>query len=164
MATGRSRHLTQLTGEHLVAAELCRRGLLATPFSGNLPGFDVLALDEGGGPHCVQVKAVRAPGRWQFNALKFMDIELADGRQRVRKRLRLEDPGMPWVFVHLAEHGDDVFFILTHRHVQDLLFKKYSGYMKRCSGRRPKKPTSTHMGLTAEDLVDYRDRWDLVVR
>ena len=33
-------------GEHYVAAELCRRGAYASPFSGNVPGIDILATDD----------------------------------------------------------------------------------------------------------------------
>lgn len=40
MATGRQNKLTGQLAEHLVCAELGRRGLIATPFSGNVPTFD----------------------------------------------------------------------------------------------------------------------------
>ena len=59
MATGRSTKLTGATGEFLVSAELCRRGLIATPFSGNVPHYDIIASDEIGGHLVIQVKAER---------------------------------------------------------------------------------------------------------
>jgi len=37
MATGRSNKLVGQTGEYLVAAELSRRGYIATTFTGNVP-------------------------------------------------------------------------------------------------------------------------------
>ena len=46
MATGRDIQLTKMIGEYLVCAELCRRGLLATTFTGNVPEFDILATDK----------------------------------------------------------------------------------------------------------------------
>ena len=46
MATGRDMQLTKMIGEYLVCAELCRRGLLATTFTGNVPEFDILATDK----------------------------------------------------------------------------------------------------------------------
>ena len=46
MATGRENHLVKQVGEYLVAAELCRRGFIATTFTGNVPEFDLLAIDE----------------------------------------------------------------------------------------------------------------------
>lgn len=48
MASGRDNKLTGAAGEFLVAAELCRRGHLATPFAGNVPEFDVVAVGESG--------------------------------------------------------------------------------------------------------------------
>jgi len=46
MATGRDMQLTKMIGEYLVCAELCRRELLATTFTGNVPEFDILATDK----------------------------------------------------------------------------------------------------------------------
>ena len=46
MATGLSAKLTGQIGEHLVVAELGRRAIIATPFSGNVPDIDVLRLRE----------------------------------------------------------------------------------------------------------------------
>ena len=43
MATGRSNKLVGQTGEYLVAAELSRRGLIATTFTGNVPHYDIIA-------------------------------------------------------------------------------------------------------------------------
>jgi hypothetical protein len=47
VASGRSSKLTGQVGEFLVCAELGRRGILATPFAGNVPEFDVIAVGEG---------------------------------------------------------------------------------------------------------------------
>jgi hypothetical protein len=55
MATGQSTKLTAAAGEFLVAAELCRRGLLATPFAGNVPHYDSIASGQSGGHVAVQV-------------------------------------------------------------------------------------------------------------
>ena len=41
----RSNDTTGRAGEHYVAAELSRRGAYASPFSGNVPGIDVIATD-----------------------------------------------------------------------------------------------------------------------
>lgn len=48
MATGRSNKLVGQTGEYLVAAELSRRGFIATTFTGNVPHYDIIASDETG--------------------------------------------------------------------------------------------------------------------
>jgi len=73
MATGRSNYLTKQTGEYLVAAELSRRGFIATTFTGNVPHYDIVAVDERGGHALVQVNAI-AGKSWQFTATDFADI------------------------------------------------------------------------------------------
>jgi integrase len=75
MATGRSNYLTKQTGEYLVAAELSRRGFIATTFTGNVPHYDIVAVDEHGGHALVQVKAI-AGKSWQFTATDFADIAI----------------------------------------------------------------------------------------
>jgi hypothetical protein len=49
-ASGRNNQLTRQVGEHLVVAELARLGYVATPFSGNVPTFDLLAANIDGMP------------------------------------------------------------------------------------------------------------------
>ena len=54
--------MTQLSkqlSEHLVVAELARRGIFATPFSGNVPDFDILAFKSGKSVP-FQVKSVKS--------------------------------------------------------------------------------------------------------
>jgi hypothetical protein len=57
MATGQGNKLTGAVGESLLAAGLCRRGLLATPLAGNVPHYDIIASGQSGGHAAVQVKA-----------------------------------------------------------------------------------------------------------
>ena len=45
LATGRNRQRTKQVGEYLVASELCRRDLIATTFTGNVPNYDIVADD-----------------------------------------------------------------------------------------------------------------------
>src|SRR6266536_3141879 len=84
MATGRSNYLTKQAGEYLVAAELSRRGYIATTFTGNVPDYDIIAVDDCGGHVVVQVKAI-AGESWQFNAKNFAEpnaISYAEHRSR----------------------------------------------------------------------------------
>ncbi len=81
MATGRSNYLTKQAGEYLVAAELSRRGYIATTFTGNVPYYDIIAVDDSGGHAVVQVKAI-AGASWQFNATDFADIIFYCGSRR----------------------------------------------------------------------------------
>ena len=55
-------------GEHYVAAELNRRGAYASPFSGNVPGIDIVATDDD--QKCtayIQVKTKRDHGKWHMS-------------------------------------------------------------------------------------------------
>src|SRR3989344_4107770 len=64
-------------GEYLVASELCRRGFIATTFTRNMPGFDILALDQETQKHLkIKVKTIK-PGRgdWQPNAKHFLEFD-----------------------------------------------------------------------------------------
>jgi hypothetical protein len=83
MATGRDIQLTRQIGEYLAAAELGRRGWIATTFTGSLPGFDILAVNPDGRILEVQVKAIRSVS-WQLNAGQFLRIDIEKGTQYVR--------------------------------------------------------------------------------
>lgn len=48
MATGRDNQRTKQVGEYLVAAEVCRRGFIATTFTGNVPHYDIIASNATG--------------------------------------------------------------------------------------------------------------------
>jgi hypothetical protein len=55
MAPGRSTKLVGQAGEYLLAAELSRRGMIATTFTGNVPHCDIIASDEKGRHVSVQI-------------------------------------------------------------------------------------------------------------
>jgi hypothetical protein len=48
VVTGRGSKLVGQAGEYLVAAELSRRGLISTTFTGNVPHYDIVASNEAG--------------------------------------------------------------------------------------------------------------------
>jgi hypothetical protein len=149
MATGRSIQLTRQIGEHLVAAELGRRGLIATPFAGNVPQFDLLVATDEGRSMPIQVKAINGPS-WQFNAMNFLKIDIKDGFQTVLGPRKDVYRDLVCVFVLLKEAGSDVFYTLTVRDLQKLLKSKYRG------GRRPKNPDSTHCALWPQHLESFK--------
>jgi hypothetical protein len=101
MATGRSNKLVGQVGEFLVCAELGRRGFIATPFAGNVPGYDVIATAEHGSSVLIQVKANNGSGFWQCNGDKFLEIEFdaKTGVQNILRPRKLADPNTIWVLV-----------------------------------------------------------------
>ena len=155
MATGHDNQLTRQIGEHLVAAELGRRGYVATPFAGNVPMYDLLAADLSGRAVPIQVKAINGPS-WQFSARAFLDIEIGEERQTVNRRLILPNPDLLCIFVFIRKPGTDEFYIFQLRNLQDHFFKTYKGREK------PKNIQSLHCAIWPEELKDFRDNWGLI--
>lgn len=156
-ATGRGMQLTRQIGEHLVAAELGRRGYVAAPFAGNVEGFDLVAVDAVGRAIPIQVKAINGPS-WQFNAGAFLDIEMAGDTQVVRGKTKLPNPNLVCVFVLLKGEAtnEDQFYIFRLSDLQDHFVETYKG------GRRPKNPESKHCAVWPKELERFKDNWKLV--
>ena len=159
MSKGKSNQLTRQVGEHIVTAELGRRGIVATPFAGNVPDFDLVAVGESGRAVPIQVKAINGVS-WQFNAKTFLQIEFDGAVQRVTGLQPLSDPNLLCVFVILGSSaGSDRFFIFKWKTIQKLCRERY-GEVR----RRPRNPASTHYAVRPAELERYEDDWDLVIR
>ena len=78
-----------------MAAELCRRGLLATPFAGNVPHYDVIASGQRGGHLAIQVKAINKGGAWQFNIQRFLSVRLNLAAGATPEELLTDYPTLP---------------------------------------------------------------------
>lgn len=156
MATGRDTQLTRQIGEHMVVAELGRRGLIASPFAGNVPEFDILAADDQGRAIAIQVKAIRGPS-WQFSAARFLDIEVIEGVQHIRGAKSLVHPDLLCIFVLVGpEARQDEFFLFRQRDLQDIIASTYRG------GIRPKNPHSMHCAVWPRQLESHRDAWHVL--
>lgn len=163
MATGRSTKLTGAIGEFLVAAELCRRGLLATPFSGNVPHYDIIASDEHGGHVVIQVKAINKVN-WQFDVRKFIEITMEGDRQILGKPLSEPYPGLYCVFVSLGKSKNaDRYFVLAWEDLRDLIVRHHEAYLSKHSGVRPKAPESTHCSISISEVGMFEDQWDQIL-
>ena len=162
MATGRSLQLTKQVGEYLVAAELCRRGLIATTFTGNVPDYDIVAISEGGERVLIQVKAIRG-GSWQFSdARAFLRIKQEGKTQVPGRRMTPRYPDLICVFVLLDSYGKDRFFILKWVDLQKLIATGYRANIKRLGGTRPRRHDSYHAALSPSQLAKYEGRWETI--
>jgi hypothetical protein len=162
VATGRSTQLTKQVGEYLVGAELCRRDLVATTFTGNVPDYDIVAVSGDGNHVLVQVKATLR-GSWQFSdARAFLDIQ-QDGEVQTPGKLKPSKyRNLVFVFVRLSEYGCDRFFILTWVELRDLIADHYRAYLKRHEGVRPRRHDSYHVGIGLSELEGFEDRWETI--
>lgn len=152
-------------GEHLVVAELGRRGVLATLFTGNISDADVLAYANGRSIP-IQVKSW-AKGRLSVgNAKKYLDIRF-DKRQNIQTIIGKEDIDRDLIFVLVKRGkalGEDEFYIYSQGVVQDLIFKEHSAFLKKHKGVRPKTPKSMHSAYSIKDLIQYKDNWNLIAK
>jgi hypothetical protein len=163
MATGRTNQLTGAVGEFLVAAELCRLNLLATPFAGNVPHYDIIASGQYGGHLAVQVKTINGL-TWQFDIRSFADVELSnDGKQHVGERHREPFPDLMCVMVVLKQAGQDRFFVLEWKELQDILVRGYENYIFKHGGGRPKAPGSFHTALGINDIEPFENQWSKIL-
>ena len=162
MSSGRSNKLVGQTGEYLVAAELSRRGLIATTFTGNVPHYDIIASNEAGQHVSVQVKTSRST-TWQFaNITMYCDITFDGEYQSVGKRKPCPVHRLVMVFVRIDDNGNDRFFILSWERLRDLLVDHHTAYLLKHRGKRPKKWSSLHCAIKESDLAPHQDHWDII--
>lgn len=162
MASGRSTKLTGAVGEFLVSGELCRRGLMATPFSGNVPHYDIIASDEHGGHLVIQVKAINKTN-WQFDASKFVDIKMKGDQQILGKRVKEPYPDLFCVFVSLGDNNTtDRYFVFSWDRLSKIIYDHHKKYLEKHGGIRPRAPESTHCSISISELETFENRWDLI--
>ncbi len=154
MASGKSNQLTRQIGEHLVVAELGRRGYIATPFAGNAPDFDLIAISPKGKAFPVQVKAIKGKS-WQFNIDKFLQIKQSENTQKVKGKVVSLHRKLICIFVQIEPQNTDTFFIFNWGDLQDHFFATYSG-------RRPKNPKSLHCAVWPKELQRFKDNWQIL--
>jgi len=164
MATGRSNKLVGQTGEYLVAAELSRRGYIATTFTGNVPDYDIIASNEKGKHVSVQVKTSRSLS-WQFGDIsRFCEISFKGHRQVVGRPKRCLVQRLVVVFVVIGAKSEDRFYILTWSVMRNLLIKHHKAFLAEHGGKRPKKWDSLHCAILEKELKPHRDKWDVIKR
>lgn len=166
MGKGYRNNLAKQMAEHLVCTELGRRDLVATPFSGNVPNYDILVADSSGRALPIQVKATRGD-TWPTNARHWMNIEL-DSQTGVQKYIGLNSlptPDLVYVCVALTpldSASRDRFFILTMAELQAVCKRSYKAWMDPHNWRRPKQVASFDLRYKIEDLEEFEDNWTLI--
>ncbi|MBB5233592.1 hypothetical protein [Deinococcus budaensis] len=110
-----SNKLTGQIGEFLVCAELGRQlDLVATPFAGNVPAFDLLVADEQCRSIPIQVKAARGL-QWLSPANNWINLEVVGTRQVDKGDRQVAHPNL--IYVRAAKSPGPVHAIptpLTH--------------------------------------------------
>ena len=159
MPSGRNNQLLGATGEYLVAAELCRFGLIATTFTGNVPFYDIIASDEIGRHVAVQVKA-SSKGSWQVSDVtNYFDVTFKERHQIVGKPKPCPIKRLVMVFVVVDSEGQDRFYILTWEEFRNILLNNHKQYLATHNGIRPKRWNSLHAAIKEDLLKDYQENW-----
>ncbi|MBM4300679.1 MAG: hypothetical protein FJ121_03980 [Deltaproteobacteria bacterium] len=164
MRSGRKNLLTKQIGEYLVAAELGRKGLIATTFTGNVPDFDILATNETFKTIPIQVKTIWGPrGAWQLDAENFINIDITNGFQKVIGKKGLSNPDLICIFVRLTSQGDDEFYIFRLSDLQESIVDHYSQNLEKHGGKRPRNENSTHISINPEYLKRFEGNWGIIL-
>lgn len=155
MATGLSTQLTGQIGEHIVTAEIGRRGIIATPFAGNVPDIDILAFANGVTAP-LQVKAINKDS-WQFDIRRFLEVNLTPKGQKVLGLNKDLDRKIICVFVAVGDKlGEDEFYIFRMGWLQDYFYRTYKGR------KPPKNIRSFHCAIWKHDLKKHLAKWNLI--
>ena len=166
MATGRSNYLTKQTGEYIVAAELSRRGFIATTFTWNVPSYYIVAVDAQGWHALVQVKAI-AGDSWQLSVGHFADVAFEGPKQIIQGQLDDPYPDLVCVMVQIAPPDSgrvDRFFVLPWRELGRIVIDGHSRYLAKHGGIRPRSPESLHAAVHPAALARWEGRWQVLTR
>jgi hypothetical protein len=153
------------TAEHLVTAELLRRGFIATPFAGNVPEFDLIVTDDDLRTIPIQVKSKGSKGGcWHSNSKLWMEIDFKrDGRQVIKGKTKILYPNLIYILVEVGEnHSEDRFFLMKKGDVQDLHYQKHLEWNLAHGQRRPRNPRATHCGLWTKDILEFENNWQII--
>lgn len=166
MASGTSNKLTGQIGEHLVSAVLGTMGYYASPYSGNVPGFDVTAVhSESLNSFPVQVKASTKGALVQSSIDKWCNHSIDDNnRQTIGSLKPLKHPTLIWILVRLGDSGIDgaKFFICTEYDIQQKIVARYSTFMEKHDYRRPRGGASPQAILNINDVVEFKNNWKIL--
>lgn len=166
MATGVGNKLTGQIGEHLVSAKLGSLGYYASPYSGNVPGFDVTAVhSETFQSFLIQVKTSTTGSLVQSAIDKWCEHSLdADNYQKIGEPKELRHPNLVWVMVRLGKTGIEGcrYFICSELQIQEKIVTRYLSFMERHNFRRPGGGGSLQAILNINDLVEFEDNWSLI--
>jgi hypothetical protein len=157
MATGKNNQLAKQIGESIVVAELGRRECIATAFSGNVPDFDILAVNPSGRQLQIQVKAIRGVS-WQFDIRQFLDVRIIGNGQVVTGAVSRSRKNLICVFVNIRQSGTDEFFIFPWRVLHKFFLKNYKARTK------PKNIKSFHCAIWPKHLRQYKDNWKILLK
>lgn len=154
--------ISKQIGEALVIAELGKRKCIATSFSGNVPYFDIVAINPKNKIRLIQVKAKNG-GDWQLTIDKFWKIECKDEWQIRGDPTNI--PNLSYIFVNLGLQNG--FFICSANKVAELFAQNYfddfyNGLPARKRKLNAKGKPVFHCKIKHSGLTTYENNWDII--
>jgi hypothetical protein len=139
--------MSGIAGEYFVAAELTRRGYIASLTLRNTRGVDILASNlDATRSVGIQVKAVQGRGKsWMLN-------------QKVEAN---EATNLFFVFVRLNHLEAPEYYIVPREHVSRFSADNHKLWLE-TPGRKGQKHNDNPMRQFKDSENSYRDRWDLM--
>jgi len=155
-------------GEHLLSAKLGMMGFYASPYAGNVPAFDVTAVNATTLESFVlQVKASTTDTLIQSEINKWIETQVDDtGLYRFGSEIPLNNPDMIWVAINLPNENlsHARFFLCNERDSQEAHINRFVNWIKSHGYRRPKRGKSMQSILTISDLSKFEDNWSILYR
>ncbi len=163
MRAGLSNKVVGQAGEFAVCAELGKMGLIATPFAGNVPGFDVLAVDEFLNCVPIQVKTSRGTTWITGDMSNFVHIERNEKQIILGEPKETRYPDLIRVYVSLGKPGErNRYFVLTEVEFYKVAIASIKTWLGKHGGIRPKNPDSMHSAVEISILEPFENNWELV--
>lgn len=155
-------NITGATGEFYVAAEISKRGAVATLTVKNTPLIDVIATNiENGKSASIQVKT-----RSIHNLQGWKLTDKADTKSQIENHF--------YVFVNLKENELPDYYIIPFNEFADMISKKHkkwlalkgrNGLPHKDNSIRNFKPDKVHLPFYQEDVtlgLKYKDNWSVL--
>ena len=163
MRSGLSNKVVGQAGEFAVCAQLGKLGFIATPFAGNVPGFDILAVDEHLNCVPIQVKTSRSQTWITGDLDKYCDVK-HEGKKTILGEVKTAPyPDLIRVYVSLGAVGqNDRFFVLTEQTFYDAAVASFKSWFDMRGGERPRNPLSMHSAVDISVLEAFEDNWGLI--
>lgn len=166
MTTGTDTKLIGQIGEHLVSAILGIKGYYASPYAGNVPGFDITAVQsESLRSFPLQVKSSTNGSLIHSQIDKWCEHSLDENNfQKLGKLKKIKHPDMIWIIVRIDEENiaNSSFYLCRHDQIQEKIVNRYRQFMERHGYRRPNGGGSKQAVLDIKDLLEFKDNWKIL--
>jgi len=142
--------LSGVAGEYFVAAELTRRGYIASITLRNTRGIDILAsVADATKSVGIQVKTNQSSGKeWMLN-------------QKIEADEQTRSKNLFYVFVRLNGMGEPEYYIVPRKATVKFAAENHQRWLK-TPDRKGQPHVDTPMRKFSDPNNKYKDRWDLL--